>query len=120
MLLPANSILASLTLKCRTANPVRRLRSFRAAACAALPFISEPLDAAVAEAFGTLLVSVAVVRIRSKQEQAPASAIDRHAAMGFEVGQAAAWNQGPFIGFHRVEEGLPDGTGQCAIEEQKS
>ena len=34
-----------------------------AAACAALPFKSEPEDAAVAEVFGTLLVSVAVMRM---------------------------------------------------------
>ena len=35
----------------------------RAAACAALPFKSAPDEAAVAEVFGTLLVSVVAVRI---------------------------------------------------------
>jgi len=34
----------------------------RAAACAAIPFRSEPDEAAVAEVLGTLLVSVVVIR----------------------------------------------------------
>src|SRR5256886_13559841 len=45
------------TLKCPDANSLRRSRSAMAAACAALPLMSAPEDAAVAEALGTLLVS---------------------------------------------------------------
>src|SRR5678816_4765246 len=41
----------------------RRLRNVLAAACAALPFKSAPDDAAVADVFGTLLVSVVAVRV---------------------------------------------------------
>ena len=37
----------------------------RAAACAALPLMSVPLDAAVADVFGTFPVLVAVIRTRS-------------------------------------------------------
>ena len=79
-----------------------------AAACAALPFRSLPHDAAVADAFGTLLVSEAETRTRSRSrpsssrddlrdlgEQAlphlgPA-VIEEHAAVGVDVHQGAAW-----------------------------
>jgi hypothetical protein len=44
---------------------VSRRLVLRAAACAALPLMSEPDDAAVGDAFGTLLVSDAVMRMRS-------------------------------------------------------
>ena len=46
-------------------NDARLSRTLRAAYCAARPFRSVPLEAAVAEAFGTLLVSAAVERTRS-------------------------------------------------------
>jgi hypothetical protein len=42
------------------AQAARRSRSWRAASCAALPFRSAPVEAAVAEVLATLLVSVAV------------------------------------------------------------
>jgi hypothetical protein len=46
------------------ANAARRSRIWRAASCAALPFRSAPVDAAVAEVLATLVVSVAVARTR--------------------------------------------------------
>ncbi len=52
---------------CFAANTASRSRSWRAASCAALPFRSEPVDAAVADVFATLLVSVAVTRMRPKR-----------------------------------------------------
>ena len=59
------------------------------------------------------------VRLRTKQEEATAGAVDRHTAVGFEGGQTAGRNPGPLIGTHRVEESLPDGFGQCVIEAHK-
>jgi hypothetical protein len=44
------------------ANAIRRSLIVRAAACAALPLRSLPDEAAVADVFGTLLVSVALAR----------------------------------------------------------
>ena len=45
----------------------------RAESCAALPFMSAPLEAAVGEVLGTLLVSVAVMRNRAAAPAAHAS-----------------------------------------------
>ena len=50
----------------RGGRAARRSRNCRAASCAALPFRSLPVDAAVAEVLATLWVSVAVTRTRSK------------------------------------------------------
>ena len=49
----------------RAANAARRARSVRAASRAAMPLRSVPDEAAVGDAFGTLLVSEAVTRIAS-------------------------------------------------------
>src|SRR5438874_12317625 len=68
----------------------------RAAACAALPLMSEPDDAAVADAFGTLLVSDAVMRIRitasdtSKVPNASATAASSGSDINGKAAQAAA------------------------------
>ena len=49
------------TLYFSAANSVRRSLILRAAACAAMPFMSEPDEAAVAEVLGTLPVLVGVI-----------------------------------------------------------
>jgi hypothetical protein len=51
---------------CAAANAASRSRSWRAASCAALPFRSLPVDAAVAEVLATFCVSVAVTRTCAK------------------------------------------------------
>ena len=48
------------------AKSIRRSRICSAAFCAAMPFRSEPEEAAVAEVFGTLAVVVAVIFTRSR------------------------------------------------------
>ena len=53
---------SAVTLYFSTANSVRRRLILRAAAFAAMPFMSEPDEAAVAEVFGTLAVLVAIGR----------------------------------------------------------
>jgi len=48
------------------ANRISRCLILRAAARAAMPFISVPAEAAVAEVFGTLPVLVALILMRSR------------------------------------------------------
>ena len=90
------------------ANAASRDFNLRAASRAAMPFRSLPDDAAVGAAFGTLLVSDALTRMRARRdpqllrddlrhlgEQAlahlGAAVIEQHGAVVVECSSAPAW-----------------------------
>ena len=60
-----NSICSGGTSQCSAAKSIRRFLMVLQALSAAMPLMSEPEEAAVAEVLGTLPVEVAVIRTRS-------------------------------------------------------
>ena len=60
----ANTSASAGTPKASATTPAMRSRIVRAAACAALPLMSLPDDAAVGDVFGTFAVLVAVIFTR--------------------------------------------------------